>query len=107
MINIRIKWKDEPFSLMLDGHANAGRNEHDHDLVCCAVSTLVQTLGVSCVSLPDLNTRYQAQEGHVEILVTGTEAHWDKLVPRFEMAIDGLTVLANQYPQHVTLTVEE
>lgn len=106
-MEINIRWKGEPFSLTARGHAGAARNENDHDLVCCAVSTIVQTLGVSCVSLLDVQTIYHQADGFAEILVTGTEAHWDQLVPRFQMAIEGLTVLANQYPQHVSLTVEE
>lgn len=107
MINIEIKWKGEPFTLTASGHANADRNEDGHDLVCCAVSTIVQTLGVSCASLLDVCTVYRKLKGCAEILVTDTEAHWEDLVPRFQMAIDGLTVLANQYPQHVSLSVKE
>lgn len=107
MNDIQVRWKGEPFSLTARGHAGAARNEDGHDLVCCAISTIVQTLGVSCASLPDVQTTYHQADGFAEILVTGTEAHWDQLVPRFQMAIDGLTVLASQYPQHVSLTVEE
>lgn len=107
MIDINVRWKDEPFSLTASGHARAARNEDNHDLLCCAVSTIVQTLGVSCASLPDVQTTYHQAVGLAELLVTGTEAHWDQLVPRFQMAIDGLNVLTNQYPQHVSLSVEE
>ena len=107
MITIRIHWKDEPFTLTADGHANAKRNELDHDLVCCQVATIVQTLGISCASLPDVNTRYRASSGSAEIVVTNTEAHWDELVPRFAMAVDGLSVLAAQYPESVSLIVSE
>lgn len=107
MINIKVEWKKEPFVLTATGHAGAQHNADGHDLVCCAVSTIVQTLGVSCASMIGINTLYHKCDGHAQILVTGTETHWDELVPRFQMAIEGLTVLANQYPQHVSLTVEE
>lgn len=109
MIEIKAEWKKEPFVLTVNGHADAPRNEEGHDLICCAVSTIAQTLGISCVSLPCVNTRYHSikADGFEQILVTGTEAHWDELVPRFQMAIEGLTVLAMQYPQHVHLTIEE
>lgn len=109
MIKIVIRWKDEPFTLTARGHAKAPRNAEGHDLVCCAVSTIIQTLGISCANVYGVNTVYHKikADGFEEILATGTEAHWDELVPRFQMAIDGLTVLANQYPQNVSLTVEE
>lgn len=107
MIDIQVRWKGEPFSLTARGHAEAARNEDGHDLVCCAVSTIIQTLGVSCASLMEVETVYHRADGFARILVTGTEAHWEQLVPRFQMAIEGLTVLASQYPQHVSLSVEE
>lgn len=109
MIEIKVEWKKEPFVLTVTGHADATRNVDGHDLVCCAVSTIAQTLGISCASLPFVSTRYHSikADGFEQILVTGTEAHWDELVPRFQMAIEGLTVLALQYPQHVHLKVEE
>jgi uncharacterized protein YsxB (DUF464 family) len=106
-MDINIRWKGEPFSLTARGHVGAARNKNNHDLVCCAVSTIVQTLGVSCASLMEVETVYHRSDGFAEILVTGTETHWDQLVPRFQMAIEGLTVLANQYPQNVSLTVSE
>lgn len=107
MMHVHVRWKGEPFSLTAKGHTNADRNEEGHDLVCCAVSTIVQTLGVSCASLMDVETAYRRAPGDTEIVVSGTEAHWDQLVPRFQMAIEGLTVLANQYPEHLALLIEE
>lgn len=107
MINIWAKYNGEPFRLTAEGHADAGRNDEGHDLVCCAVSTLIQTLAFSCANLPGVRTDYRKASGFSEILITGTEAHWDTLVPRFEMAIGGLTILAAQYPQNISLTVEE
>lgn len=109
MIDIRIAWKDEPFALRAIGHAGVDRSTCDHDLVCCAASTIIQMLAVSCAQVEGISTRYHAvkEKALEEILITGTEAHWDELVPRFQMAIDGLTLLANQYPQNVSLLVEE
>lgn len=109
MIDIKVTWKKEPFMLTANGHAAAERSANGHDLVCCAASMLIQTLGVSCANVDGVNTTYHAVKnvGFEQILVTDTEAHWDELVPRFQMALDGLTVLANQYPQHVSLSVEE
>lgn len=109
MIDIRIAWKDEPFALRAIGHAGGDRSTCDHDLVCCAASTIIQMLAVSCAQVDGISTRYHVvkEKALEEILITGTEAHWDELVPRFQMVIDGLTLLANQYPQNVSLLVEE
>ena len=91
MIDIRVKMDTEPFSLTAEGHACGPRNEADHDMVCCAVSVIVQTLAVTLGKLDCVRTDYAKESGNIKILVTGTEAHWDELVPRFRMAIDGLT----------------
>ena len=105
MIDISIRMDTEPFSLMAAGHAHGPRNEADHDMVCCAVSVIVQTLAISLGKLDCVHTDYSKQSGDIKILVTGTEAHWDELVPRFQMAIDGLTQLAEHHPQCLRLSV--
>lgn len=107
MIDIRIKCNGEPFVLTADGHANAPRNEDGRDLVCCAVSTLVQTLAASCAQIPGVRTTYRKESGRTKIHLADTEAHWDELIPRFNMVITGIQVLAEQYPESVSLTVEE
>lgn len=107
MTDIRIKWKGEPFTMTVSGHACAKRNEEDHDLVCCAVATIAQTLAVSCMSLQGVQSLFRTGDGFSDLIVSDTEAHWDELVPRFQMAIDGLTVLSAQYPDNISLTVTE
>lgn len=106
MIKINVRWMSEPWRMTVTGHADAIRNEEGHDLVCCAVSTIVQTLGVSCANLMDVNTTFHTSKGFADILVTGTESHWDVLLPRFDMALDGLRVLQSQYPQCIEVKIE-
>ena len=63
MIDVKVEWKTEPFSLTARGHAQAKRNADGHDLVCCAVSTIVQTLGFSCAGMPEVNTTFHTIKG--------------------------------------------
>lgn len=107
MTDICIKWKGEPFTMTVSGHARAKRNAEGHDLVCCAVATIAQTLAASCMSLEGVQSLFRTDDGFSNLIVSDTEAHWDELVPRFQMAIDGLTVLSAQYPDNITLTATE
>ena len=96
------KW--DTFSISADGHANAARNEENHDLVCCAVSTLMGTLANSCARIEDVNTIYQSSHGHALVTVTNIpEEIWHEIASRFTMAMDGLEGLAEQYPDSLRI----
>lgn len=109
MINIEATLgEDAAFSLTAEGHAHADRNEHDHDLVCCAVSTILCTLANSCVQLDDVNTVYHSKPGYGHVMVTNvTEALWGEVESRFRMALDGLEVLAMQYPACIKMQLSD
>ena len=99
--------KEEAFMLSAEGHANAARNENDHDLVCCAVSTLFGTLANSCAMIEDINTVYHAASGNALVTVTNiTDDLWAEVASRFRMATDGLQALAIQYPESLRVTEE-
>lgn len=98
--------RDEVFSLTADGHAHGQRNENDHDLVCCAASTLLCTLANSCAQLDDVNVTYHARSGYGHVLVNNCEELWDEVSSRFRMALDGLEGLAMQYPQSIRIDVD-
>lgn len=99
--------KDEAFCLSAEGHAGARRNEYDHDLVCCAVSTLMGTLANSCALIEDVNVVYHANSGNALVTVTKiTEEIWPEIASRFRMALDGLQGLAMQYPGSLKVTEE-
>lgn len=91
--------RDEVFSLTADGHANGQRNENDHDLVCCAASTILCMLANSCARLEDVNVTYHQRSGYGHVLVNNCEELWGEVSSRFRMALDGLEGLAMQYPQ--------
>lgn len=96
---------DEAFCLSAEGHAGAGRNEYDHDLVCCAVSTLMGTLANSCALIDGVNTVYHSTKGNALVTVTNiTDDIWPEIASRFRMAMDGLQGLAIQYPNSLKVT---
>lgn len=99
--------RDETFCVSAHGHAKAARNEEDHDLVCCAVSTILCMLANSCALIGDVNTVYHASSGNALVTVTGIpDDLWAEINARFQMAVDGLTGLSIQYPQNLQVKVE-
>lgn len=96
---------EDHYMLTADGHAGAERNEQDHDLVCAAVSAIVQTLAFSCAQIEEVSTVYHTSSGHAMVNVTNYDEMEGEITPRFRMALDGLAAMAQQYPQCITVTI--
>lgn len=103
MVIIQINMKTH--ALIIKGHA--GSAEPGKDLVCCAVSTLAETL-----------SRYlevRMEEGALEMLMDKVEAGDVKIVawPEstnvkqinavYEMIREGYRAIAEEYPQYIKL----
>ena len=93
-------------ALKMDGHANAPRNEQDHDLVCCAASILVQTLIRSCQLYPGITVEGDAAMGKADIRLKYKPTAEEAAKHRYQMALDGLEMLAKTYPQSVWITYD-
>lgn len=107
MIDVKIRYGvSGPFTLIAQGHANQPRNEDGRDLVCCAASTIVTTLAISCAQIKGAVVNYHQESGYAALTVSNTETLWEELMPRFRMTEDGLQGLMDQYPQALRLTVE-
>lgn len=92
------------FSLTAEGHANADRNEDGRDLVCCAVSTVMGMLANSCARIEDVNTVYHSRSGYAHVAVCSIPVDlWAEINSRFQMVLDGLEALAEQYPECLTV----
>lgn len=101
------QYKNQAFVLSAQGHAGAERNAQDHDLVCCAVSTLMGTLANSCAQLKQVKTVYRQSSGDALLRVKDVPQDMKMEVNiRFRMALDGLQALAIQYPECVRVTEE-
>lgn len=84
MIEVRFR----PGNITVTGHAGAG--PPGHDLVCAAVSTLVQTLVSSLEELTYDKIKSEIQPGRVVIEYRSLSAHGHWLVDSFFVGIQGV-----------------
>lgn len=103
MIKVWCEHQDGYFMSQIRGHAGAEKNSEGHDLVCCSVSMLVQTLAYSLKRIPDISVKARMESGDAELIVTKelncSDQQWQLASARITMYIDGLMLLINQYPQ--------
>lgn len=95
MINIIYNEAGQDMVLRAEGHA--GYAPKGQDIVCAAVSTLMQSLAYSV----DSGT-VTCDPGGDNILCVQTSRSLDTLA-KFELVMDGLCLLAQQYPENVRL----
>ena len=107
MTIIHVDRASDWFSVEADGHAGADRNEHGHDLVCCAISTLICTLANSCAQLQGPATVYHTLDGFARLTVSNTRTCPDEVRARLQMLLDGLHALEVQYPQNIRLKIHD
>lgn len=84
--------------ISVKGHA--GYAPHGQDIVCAAVSTLVQNLVVSIAELTTDEIQYEIQPGSVEIKYRNLTAEAQLLVDSFFI---GIRLIADTYPNNVQL----
>lgn len=93
MITIIYDEKEKDMILQASGHA--GYAEKGSDIVCAAVSALMQTLAYSV----DGGTVTRSQDD-CNTLTVQAEQSFDNMA-KFELVTDGLMLLAKQYPENV------
>lgn len=93
MITIIYDEKEKDMILQASGHA--GYAKKDSDIVCAAVSALMQTLAYSV----DDGTVTRSQDD-CNTLTVQAEQSFDNMA-KFELVTDGLMLLAKQYPENV------
>lgn len=93
MITIIYDEKEKDMILQASGHA--GYAKKDSDIVCAAVSALMQTLAYSV----DGGTVTRSQDD-CNTLTVQAEQSFDNMA-KFELVTDGLMLLAKQYPENV------
>lgn len=100
MIKIIYEADPEGGKLTMRAEGHAGYAPAGQDIVCAAVSCLMQTLAYSAAE--DEHTSsciYQGKEGPVVSVETGNSV---LMRDKFELVADGLTLLAEQYPENVS-----
>lgn len=101
MIKIIYEADPEGGKLTMRAEGHAGYAPAGQDIVCAAVSCLMQTLAYSAAE--DEHTSsciYQGKDGPVVSVETGDSV---LMRDKFELVADGLTLLAEQYPENVSL----
>lgn len=99
MIKIIYAADQEGGKLTMRAEGHAGYAPAGQDIVCAAVSCLMQTLAYSAAE--DEHTSsciYQGKEGPVVNVEAGDSV---LMRDKFELVADGLTLLAEQYPENV------
>lgn len=100
MIEIIYEADPEGGKLTMRAEGHAGYAPAGPDIVCAAVSCLMQTLAYSAAE--DEHTSsciYQGKEGPVVNVEAGDSV---LMRDKFELVADGLTLLAEQYPENVS-----
>ena len=103
---IRVTHDQEGYGLTVEGHAGADRNAAGHDLVCCAVSTLVQTL-LYTASKAGHMLDHEAREGYMHIAITPGQRFNRELQVMFRVVEDGMEMLEVAYPECIEIDVEK
>jgi len=94
MTNIQAECKDDKFILIVDGHTGYGNV--GSDILCAAVSILVQTL-ISIIDGMD-ECQYDIGEGYA--YVTG---HGQQAVDAYRYTMSGLNLLQVNYPRFISI----
>ena len=103
MTSIRMRWSR--LEMKIDGHADWGPK--GADLVCCAVSTLIQTL-VACLEEGEkrgrLSAEIKAADGmYKEIRANPNMGTLGETKAYFRSCMTGLKMLARDYPKNVSV----
>lgn len=88
-------------SLYIRGHA--GYAEYGKDIVCAAISALLQTFIASVEELTEDEIKYSVQSGDAVIEHKELTAKANLLLVSFFI---GLNMIADEYPQHVKILTE-
>jgi uncharacterized protein YsxB (DUF464 family) len=95
MSMIHITYKDGGDSFIIEAHGHAGYAEAGHDIVCSAVSVLLQTL---IARLDDTTADYDEWYEAGQALVRGSG---QLACESFRTVLTGLLSVSETYPQYV------
>ena len=99
MIKVIYEADPEGGKLTMRAEGHAGYAPAGQDIVCAAVSCLIQTLAYSAAEDEHTSScSYQGKDGPVVSVETGNSV---LMRDKFELVADGLDLLAEQYPENV------
>ena len=99
------KWHEEDgsLSIYLSAFGHADYAEHGKDIVCSAVSCLCVSLANTLLAAGVEKSSFRMEEGSFYMSATIVD---DRKYAEgaFDTAVNGLQMIAEQYPNHVTFT---
>lgn len=106
---MRTVWNDDKISYEVKAKGHAGAGKYGQDIVCAAVSCLMQTLAneveeAARAGIVALGAVAHG-EGWMKVEVTPTNESCDMVEAWVELVQDGLDALAESYPENVELEV--
>ena len=106
---VRTVWNDDKISYEVKAKGHAGAGKYGQDIVCAAVSVLVQTLANEVEEAARAGTvalgAVAHGDGWMKVEVTPTRESCDMVEAWVELVQDGLDALAESYPENVELVV--
>ena len=99
---ITVRKVKHPYGLVVDGHAGSMLNDNNHDLVCCAVSTLMYTL-VYSLRRQGVKIEYTVWDGHMELRVKSDREFNRDVAQSFLVVEHGLEMLATAYEENLKI----
>lgn len=99
------------YEVTAEGHAEAQR-VNDYDLVCCAISTLLGTLGNALLDMYNDNLlcappKIKQKSGYVHIKAEPKKEYEAIVRQVFKAFAIGLEILAGQYPKNIVMDNSE
>lgn len=105
---INITFKPKTMELVVSGHAGAGKK--GKDIVCSAISVLFYTLGDSLMQYTDAMEKepvVKDVEGEGYIACTPKKEYEANIALVYWTVLNGMQMVAEQYPKNVSFAVEE
>ena len=91
----------DPDELTVEATGHAGAAPYGQDMVCCAVSVLMQTLEVTGRRVGAVKS--SIAPGHAAVQILPYPLQWMEAEQRVEAIVDGLREVARSYPQYVRI----
>ena len=106
---MRTVWNDDKISYEVKAKGHAGAGKYGQDIVCAAVSVLMQTLANEVEEAARAGTvalgAVAHGDGWMKVEVTPTRESCNMVEAWVELVQDGLDALAESYPENVGLVV--
>ena len=106
---MRTVWNDDKISYEVKAKGHAGAGKYGQDIVCAAVSVLMQTLANEVEEAARAGTvalgAVAHGDGWMKVEVTPTRESCNMVEVWVELVQDGLDALAESYPENVELVV--